>query len=98
MLDVLYIIFVSLYVFFLPGFLFSRRVYVEMDPVESVALGLGMSLLLVPTLSFSAAVLTGTEVTEGLVILSATAIILLSTPHKEWLEYAKTTVGRSQGP
>jgi len=72
-----YLAFVAMYVFFTPGYLFSRRVYGRMDHVESLAMGLGMSLVMVPVFSFTIALLLETPVSEGIVLATATAISLL---------------------
>lgn len=71
-----YLAFVAVYVFFTPGYLFSRRVYGRMDHVEALAMGLGMSLVMVPVFSFTIALLLETFVSDGIVLATATAISL----------------------
>ncbi|MDP7081389.1 MAG: hypothetical protein QF415_15940 [Candidatus Undinarchaeales archaeon] len=80
-----YLAFVAIYVFFTPGYLFSRRVYGRMDNVEALAMGLGMSLVIVPVFSFTIALLLETVVNEGIVLATATTISLFCGITREHL-------------
>ena len=76
MINLLYLLLSLIYVFFLPGYLATLLFCKKADASERLALGLGLSIIIIPIASFSIAMLMGTFVKETLVFGIATAINL----------------------
>jgi len=76
MTNLLYLLLSLFYIFFLPGYLAALLFCKKSDASERLALGLGLSIIIIPIASFSIAMLMGTFVKETLVFGIATAINL----------------------
>lgn len=75
---IIYLIFVAGYVFYLPGYLMTRIFFPERDDaIMTFALSLGLSITLIPVLSFSVAMFFHTIISEGLVLGVVTVVNLI---------------------
>jgi len=72
----LYLLISLIYVFFFPGYALALLFCKKLSPPERLALGLGLSIIVIPLASFSIAMLLGTFVKETIVFGIATAINL----------------------
>jgi len=72
--NIIYLLFILFYVFFLPGYLIIKQSKIKNGPIETFALGLGLSLVIMPILCFSIAMILRTYVGELLVFLVASAV------------------------
>ena len=72
----LYLLFSLIYVFFFPGYTLALLFCKKHSPRQRLALGLGLSIIVIPLASFTIAMLLGTFVKETIVFGLATAINL----------------------
>lgn len=72
----LYLFFILIYIFFFPGYILALLFCKKLGVLEYLALGLGLSIIVIPLVSFSVAILLGTFVKETIVFGIATAINL----------------------
>ena len=72
----LYLVFVLVYVFYLPGYLMSRIVFPERDFVRTFTMSLTLSITLIPVTCFACAMLLRTFINEPLVLNVVTSINL----------------------
>jgi uncharacterized membrane protein len=76
MANLFYLIFTFFYVFLLPGYALCTLFCKKLGYPERLALSLGLSVIVIPLVSFSVAMLLGTFVKESIVFYIATAINL----------------------
>ncbi len=74
MLNLLYLVFVSIYIFFLPGYLTNRACFKKEGLFLTFALSIGLSITLIPITAFVIALLFHTTVQKNLVFILATVI------------------------
>jgi len=73
----LYLLFSLIYVFFFPGYILAFLFCKKISSPEHLALGLGLSIIVIPLASFTIAMLLGTFVKETIVFGLATVINLI---------------------
>ena len=78
MVQILYLSLSFIYIFFLPGYFLTFVSCKQLDTLTRLALGLGLSIIIIPITSFSIAIIMGTFVKESLVFSIATAINAVS--------------------
>lgn len=74
MLKILYLLFIAVYIFCVPGYLIASTSFKRNAGFWKISLGLGLGITLIPILSFSAAMLLRTVITEALLLTVATII------------------------
>ena len=74
MVNIIYTLFIVIYVFFLPGFLFIRLGLNKKSPAQTLALSFGLSICLVPIISFGIALLLHTTMQKNLILATVTLI------------------------
>lgn len=74
MFNLLYLVFVSVYIFFLPGYLITRVHFKKKGFFATFALSIGLSITLIPLFLFGAALLFHTTVQKNLITIIATLI------------------------
>lgn len=75
---VLYLLFSGLYVFYLPGYLIVASGGKKFGLSAKLALGLGLSIAVVPIFAFGLAMLLKTVIQENLLFATATLINIIS--------------------
>lgn len=74
MLKFLYLVFVSIYIYFLPGYLINRAYFKKEGLFLTFALSIGLSITLIPIAAFGIALLLHTTVQKNLVFILVTLI------------------------
>lgn len=78
MLEIFYLLFVLPCIFFLPGYLISRLSSNKNCFIAVFALGWGLSIILIPIVSFSIAMLLHTVIDKQLVFIAASLINIMT--------------------
>ena len=73
----LYLFFILIYIFFFPGYTLALLFCKKLRAQERLALGMGLSIIVIPLVSFGIAMLLGTFVKETLVFGIASIINLI---------------------
>lgn len=74
MLNIFYLLFMAIYVFYLPGNLISRIGFKKESRCQQLALSFSLSIVLIPIISFGAALLLHTTVGRNLILAIASII------------------------
>lgn len=74
MLEIIYLIFNLIYVFFLPGWVLTLLFFKKIGILTRIFISFGLSIIIIPLLSFSVAMLIGSFVKEALILGLATLI------------------------
>ena len=74
MLKILYLLFTSFYVFYLPGYLIAKLSFRGKTRVAVFGLGLGLSCALIPIFTFAVTLILGTVFSPVCILIIATII------------------------
>lgn len=74
MLKILLLLFVSIYIFYLPGYLITKLAFKKRGYSETFALSIGLSIALIPIILFGIALLLHTTLQKNFVLAITTII------------------------
>jgi uncharacterized membrane protein len=74
MFDIIFILFLAIYVFFLPGYLIIKAFLKKGDALFIFALSFGLSIVLLPIISFGATLILHTTMQKWLLVTISTLI------------------------
>ena len=72
-----YILFIVIYIFFIPGYLIAKKYTHKTDRLTHFTLSISLSITIIPVISFILALVFRTYVSQLIIILAATIINLI---------------------